>query len=70
MRSAEEDLALVECFEPGNFNCPIAPECELRKLLGLALNAFLEVLNNQTLADLLKPRAQLVRIFSDAARRR
>jgi Rrf2 family nitric oxide-sensitive transcriptional repressor len=70
VRGAEEDLAVVECFEPGNFNCPIVPECELRRLLGRALNAFLGVLDGQTLADLVKPRAQLVRIFRDAAKRR
>ena len=23
IRDAEEDLALVECFQPGNHNCPI-----------------------------------------------
>jgi hypothetical protein len=33
------------------------------------MNAFLEVLDGETLADLLKPRAQLVRIFRDAETR-
>jgi Rrf2 family nitric oxide-sensitive transcriptional repressor len=69
VRGAQEDLALVECFEPGNFNCPIAPACELRSILARALSAFFEVLDSQTLADLLKPQAQLIRIFRGADRR-
>jgi Rrf2 family transcriptional regulator, nitric oxide-sensitive transcriptional repressor len=65
VRRAEKDLALVECFEPENFNCPIAPACELRSILARALNAFFEVLDSQTLADLLKPQVGLKRIFRD-----
>jgi Rrf2 family nitric oxide-sensitive transcriptional repressor len=65
VRRAEKDLALVECFEPGNFNCPIAPACELRSILARALNAFFEVLDSQTLADLLKSQVRLKRIFRD-----
>jgi Rrf2 family nitric oxide-sensitive transcriptional repressor len=69
VRGAEEDLAIVECFQPGNLNCPIAPACALRGLLGRAMSAFFEVLDGQTLADLLKPQAQLARIFRDAGKR-
>jgi Rrf2 family transcriptional regulator, nitric oxide-sensitive transcriptional repressor len=67
VRSAEEDLAVVECFEEGNLNCPIVPACTLRNVLGRALRAFFEVLDGQTLADLLGPRAKLIRIFRDAS---
>jgi len=70
VRGAEEDLAVVECFQKDNLKCPIVPVCALRGLLGSAMNAFFEVLNGQTLADLLRPRAQLIEIFSDADRRR
>ncbi len=66
VRGAEEDLALVECFQRGDHACPIAPACTLSGLLERALGAFFEVLDRQTLADLLEPRAQLVRIFRDA----
>jgi Rrf2 family nitric oxide-sensitive transcriptional repressor len=70
VRGAEEDFALVECFQPGNQNCPIVPACALRGLVGRAVDAFFEVLDGQTLADLLEPRAQLARIFDDAAKQR
>ncbi|NBS56821.1 MAG: Rrf2 family transcriptional regulator [Betaproteobacteria bacterium] len=66
IRDAEEDLALVECFQPGNHNCPISPICTLRGVLADAMGAFFEVLDGQTLADLMQPRAKLVRIFRDA----
>ena len=70
VRGAEEDLALVECFQDGKVACPIAPACALQGILGRALSAFFEVLDSATLADLLKPRAQLVGIFRDAGARR
>jgi Rrf2 family nitric oxide-sensitive transcriptional repressor len=63
VRGAEEDLAVVECFEPGNRNCPIAPACTLQGVLAHAMHAFFEVLDGQTLADLLRPKAKLVQIF-------
>ena len=69
VRGAEEDLALVECFRRGNPECPIAPACALQGILGRALSAFFEVLDGKTLADLLVPQAQLIRIFRDASKR-
>ena len=66
IRDAEEDLALVECFQPGNSNCPIVPVCTLRNVLSDAMGAFFQVLDDRTLADLLQPRTKLVRIFRDA----
>ena len=69
VRGAEEDLAVVECFKQGNHECPIAPACELRALLGRAMNAFFDVLDGRTLADLLGPQAQLMRLFHNAGKR-
>lgn len=63
VRAAEDDLAIVECFQPGNDRCPIAPTCALQGVLRGALDAFLNVLDRRTLADLLRPRQQLARIF-------
>jgi Rrf2 family nitric oxide-sensitive transcriptional repressor len=63
VRGSEEDLAVVECFEEGNPKCPIVPACTLRGVLGRALRAFFEVLDGKTLADLLQPKAELVRLF-------
>jgi Rrf2 family nitric oxide-sensitive transcriptional repressor len=69
VRGTEEDFALVECFEKGNRNCPIIPVCELPAVLGRALQAFFRELDGQTLADLLRPQAKLVRIFRARPRR-
>ena len=63
VRGAEDDLAVVECFEKGNRNCPIIPACTLRGVLARAMRAFFKELDGQTLADLLGPRAQLVKIL-------
>jgi Rrf2 family transcriptional regulator, nitric oxide-sensitive transcriptional repressor len=65
VRGTEEDLAIVECFQKkGARRCPIVPACALGGVLGRAMRAFLEVLDGQTLADLLQPGAELERIFS------
>jgi len=69
VRGAEEDFALVECFQAGGSSCPIVPACTLRAVLGDALNAFLKVLDDRTLADLLHPRSQLIRAFRLRTRR-
>jgi Rrf2 family nitric oxide-sensitive transcriptional repressor len=52
VRSTEDSLSLVECFEAGQNNCVIAPACGLRGPLGEALAAFFAVLDRYTLADL------------------
>jgi len=70
VRGAEEDLAVVECFQKDNQNCPIVHACTLRGILGSAMNAFFEVLDSHTLTDLLKPRRQFMGIFRDSAGRR
>lgn len=69
IRQTEENLALVECFDPETNTCPIAPACQLAGVLDDALAAFLAVLDRRTLADTLEPREQLValtRLASDA----
>jgi Rrf2 family nitric oxide-sensitive transcriptional repressor len=66
VRGAEEDLALVQCFQQDGRPCPIESACTLIGLLERALGAFFEVLDRYTLADLLKPQPQLLRIFRDA----
>lgn len=65
VRTTEEDLAVVECFEEGNLNCPIVPACILRGVLASAMQAFFAVLDGKTLADLLHTRTKLLRIFND-----
>ena len=58
VRATEPDLHLVECFDPVTDRCPITPACGLRHVLFDARRAFLEVLDGQTLGDLLAPEGQ------------
>jgi Rrf2 family nitric oxide-sensitive transcriptional repressor len=58
VRGTEDNLNLVECFDPSTNQCPIAPACSLAPALDEALQAFFKVLDAYTLADLVaKPRA-------------
>ncbi|MBX3173395.1 MAG: Rrf2 family transcriptional regulator [Gemmatimonadaceae bacterium] len=58
VRATEDNLNLVECFDPATNQCPIAPACALAPALDEALQAFFAVLDRYTLADLVaKPRA-------------
>jgi len=58
-RDFEEDFDLVECFNRERCECRIQPACVLQRTLDGALSAFLAVLDETTLADLLKPRQRL-----------
>lgn len=58
MRQTEEGFELVECS-----TCVIAPACGLTGVLDEALAAFMAVLDRYTLADLLKKRSKLMRLF-------
>lgn len=54
VRDMEPDFGLVECFRPEN-RCVITPTCALPRMLDEALRAFLAVLDQYTLADLVTP---------------
>lgn len=58
VRATEDNLNLVECFDPATNRCPIAPACALAPILDEALRAFFDVLDCYSLAELTaKPRA-------------
>lgn len=58
VRATEDNLTLVECFDPESNRCPIAPACALAPALDEALTAFFAVLDRYSLADLTaRPRA-------------
>ena len=59
VRACEEDMALVECFDPATNHCRIAPACNLTGIAHEALDAFLAVFDRYTLADLAVPQSQL-----------
>lgn len=53
VRRMEDDFYLVECFNPAGCSCPISPVCGLKGALAKALQAYLQVLHEYTLQDLL-----------------
>jgi len=67
VRETEQDLSIVECFTSKNA-CKITPVCGLKSMFGEALNAFLEVLDKYTLADIIQGqhRPQLLRLLQIA----
>jgi len=63
VRHMESNFHIVECLDPGRSLCRIIPGCTLKKVLQEAVVAFQEVLNQYTLADLLKNRSTLGRLL-------
>ena len=64
-RATEGNFQLVECFAGQKKNtCPIAGPCRLTGVLETALQAFLEVLDQYTLEDMLTPSPAFRRIFA------
>jgi len=59
VRKTEDDFNLVECFADANSGCVLTNRCRLKGALSRALSAYLAVLDEYTLADLTKNRAEL-----------
>ena len=60
VRQVESDFALVDCFDSNQpVTCAIAPACRLQVVLEKAVQAFLDVLDDYTLADLLQSPTRL-----------
>ncbi len=53
VRSTEDDLRIVECFHDETNACPITGVCGLSGMIDEALAAFLAVLDQKSLADVL-----------------
>lgn len=64
VRDTEQYMALVDCF-PGGKGCTITPACHLKIVLAEALEAFFNVLDQYSLADLLpqKKQAALIKLL-------
>jgi Rrf2 family transcriptional regulator, nitric oxide-sensitive transcriptional repressor len=54
VRQTEPDLLMVECFDRVHNECILAPACGLQGVIQQATNAYFNVLNCVTLADLLR----------------
>jgi len=60
VKLTEENFAMAECFEGGSdVHCPLAGACDLSGALHEALEAFFEVLDSYTIADLAQKRQTL-----------
>lgn len=56
IRTIEADFAVVECMQEGKSTCTFLPQCKLRHTIRGATNAFLNVLDQQNLSDVLVER--------------
>ncbi len=63
VRQTEEELDIVECFNDERNQCILSPACRLKGVLKAALEAYLKVLDQFTLADLLVNSDALKGIF-------
>lgn len=59
VRAAEESFLLAECFDSGRKDCPLILSCGFNGLLHEALEAFMDVLDTKTIADLAEDRMNI-----------
>jgi Rrf2 family transcriptional regulator, nitric oxide-sensitive transcriptional repressor len=69
IRQAEPHFNLVECFDPETNTCPIATACGLKGALYRAQRAFLSVLDEYSLDQLLTRRSDLTTLLGDSLSR-
>ena len=55
VRNTEENFNLVECFDLSKNQCQLTSACVLSDVIHNALKAFLKVLDEITLADIIEP---------------
>ena len=55
VRATETDFELVECFNAELSTCRLSSHCQLKGVLGRAMQSYLAVLDAVTLADLVTP---------------
>ncbi|MYM22382.1 Rrf2 family transcriptional regulator [Duganella sp. FT135W] len=70
VRTTETDFFMAECFDRASDTCPLTPNCKLKHTLNEATKAFLAVLDQQTLEDMLptaEPAIKPVRIMRKMA---
>jgi len=60
----ESNFDLVPCFKREKANCCIAPACKLKSILHEAQQAFMNVLHQFTLADILHNKNELYSLLS------
>jgi Rrf2 family transcriptional regulator, nitric oxide-sensitive transcriptional repressor len=60
VRQTEDDFNIVECFDRENNMCIISPACKLKHVLYDAMQAYLNVLDQYTLADVAQNKDELL----------
>jgi len=63
VRRTEPNFHLVECFNHSGGHCILTPGCQLKGVLGKAFRAFMGVLDEYTLADMVSNRKELDRLL-------
>ena len=63
VRVTEEGFYMADCFEEGKTDCPLVDHCSLNSALREALNAFMAVLAQHSLVDLVRERPEIPEIF-------
>ncbi|KHD85619.1 RrF2 family transcriptional regulator [Heyndrickxia ginsengihumi] len=63
VRLTEEDFKLVECMDGNDPVCIISPVCGLKHVLNQALAAYLNVLDQYSLADIVRNPLQYAQLF-------
>ena len=63
LRQLEDGLALVECMRRDGGLCVISPACRLKGVVANALQAFLAVFDDFSLADIAKNRSERTELF-------
>ena len=51
VRETEQQPAILECFDPATNTCPINGSCQLKGIIGQALQEFYDALDRHTLHD-------------------
>ncbi|WP_296657271.1 Rrf2 family transcriptional regulator [Paraburkholderia sp.] len=64
VRDTEADFHIVECFNAADNRCAITAACNLRGILQRAAHAYMEVLDQCTLADIVIERGTLARLIA------
>ena len=65
VRRMESELAPVECLRSTGGHCLITPCCRLKGVLSKAMAAFLAVLDEYTIADLVEDNDALARLLGE-----
>jgi len=63
VRQTEEGFVMVECFDQAKNSCMLSPACKLKSVLNEALRAYLNILDQYTLADLVLNQDQLLELM-------